>query len=83
MIRKPKPSVTAETPSGSMKKPSSVLRSRRSPRVSDRRLTTTAISPPSSSDIQVASTAVRSEVTSASVTGTSSALPSPTVVSRR
>ena len=66
-----------------MKKPSRVLRSRRSPRVSERRLTTTAISPPSSSDIQVASTAVRSEVTSASVTGTSSALPSPTVVRRR
>ena len=58
-----------------MKKPSSVLRSRRSPRLSERRLTTTAIDPPSSSDIQVASTAVRSEVTSASLTGTSSALP--------
>jgi hypothetical protein len=50
--------------------------------VSERRLTTTAIEPPRSSDIQVASTAVRSEVTSASVTGTSSALPGADVVQR-
>ena len=38
-----------------MKKPSSVLRSRRSPRVTERRLTTTAIEAPSNKDIQVAS----------------------------
>ncbi len=81
--RKPKPSVTADTPSGSMKNASRVPRSRRSALPSERRLTTTAISPPSSSDIQVASTAVRRLVTSASVAGTSSALPSPTVVSLR
>ena len=42
----------------------------------------TATVSPSSSDIQVASTAVRSEVTSASVTGTSSACCSPVVAER-
>ncbi len=73
VMRKPKPRVTAETPSGSMKKPSRTPRTRRSARDRERRVTTRATRPPRSRAIQVASTAVRNEVTKASVTGTSSA----------
>ena len=83
MIRKPKPRVTAETPSGSMKRASSPPRIRRSARNRDRRVTTMATSSPIDSDIQVASKAVRSEMARASVTGTSSACPWPVVVRAR
>ena len=68
-MRKPKPTVTAETPSGSMNTASSPDRTRCSGRECDRRVTTTATRSPTPTDIQVASTAVRSEVTSACVTG--------------
>lgn len=66
-----------------MKSPSSSPRTRRSVRLCERRLTTIATSTPSVSDIQVASTATRSDVTSAWVTGTSSACREPSVVSAR
>ena len=82
-MRKPKPSVTAETPSGSMKTPSRTVRTRRSALDRERRVATTATVRPSSSDIQVASTAVRSDVASASVTGTTSACCSPVEPSAR
>jgi hypothetical protein len=78
-MRNPKPSVTAETPSGSMKNASSTDRSRRSATPWLRRVTITATVTPISSAIQVASTAVRNEVSSASVTGTSRAPRSPGV----
>ena len=83
VMRKPKPSVTALTPSGSMKKPSSAVRTRRSRTECERRVTTAATRSPVSSAIQVASTAVRRLVASAAVTGTSSAWLSPTVVRAR
>ena len=59
------------------------MRTRRSAVERERRVATTATARPSSSDIQVASKAVRSEVTSASVTGASSACCSPVVARAR
>ena len=56
-----------------MNSPSSTPRRRRSGRVRERRVTIRAIDRPIASDIQVASTAIRTEFTSAVVTGTSSA----------
>ena len=66
-----------------MNAPSMSVRTRRSAVDRERRVAMTATVSPSSSDIQVASTAVRSEVASASVTGTTSACCSPVVPSAR
>ena len=82
-MRKPKPIVTALTPSGSMKRRSNDPRTRRSTRVRDLRVTSSDTARPISSAIHVASTAIRSDVTRASVTGTSRAWSSPVVVRRR
>ena len=78
VIRKPKPTVTAETPSGSMKTPSRTPVQRPVPRVR-----TNATIVPSSIAIAAATTANSSELSSPSTAGTSSALRWPVVPSAR
>ena len=60
-MRNPKPRVTADTPSGSMKTPSRTTRARRPSRLRVRRVTTNATRTPSSSDIDT--TASQTEAT--------------------
>ncbi|CPU65437.1 Uncharacterised protein [Mycobacteroides abscessus] len=79
VTRKPKPTVTAETPSGSMNTESSTEIARRPPRERGRRDTTSATRPPITTASTVASAAVRSELPAASHTVTDSALRPPVV----
>ena len=79
VMRKPKPTVTAETPSGSMKTESSRTTPRRSHGERGRRETTRLTAVPIASAITAAAAATRSELPAACHTVTSRALRPPVV----
>ena len=78
-MRKPKPTVTADTPSGSMKAASSPMTARASARLRGRRETTRHTATPSVRAMTAAATATATEFAAASHTVTSRALRPPVV----
>ena len=77
VMRKPKPTVTAETPSGSMKAASSPAMTRASARLRGRRETTRHTATPRLRAMAAAATATDTELAAASHTVTSRALRPP------